>query len=78
MKKPVVLVVGLGEVGLPLFELLKESGKFDVYGWDINKEKMQIVEGKNALPDTVDIMHVCYPCQDQSSFVKITVEYMEK
>jgi len=34
-----VLVVGLGEVGLPIYKLLKECGKFLVYGFDINEAR---------------------------------------
>jgi len=41
--KPIVLIVGLGEVGRSLFELLRESEKFEVYGWDIDEKKMQIM-----------------------------------
>jgi len=70
--KPVVLVVGLGEVGRPLFELLRESEKFEVYGWDVDKKKMQDVQ-QGDLPKEVDILHICYPCRDQETFVKTTV-----
>ena len=44
MVKERVLVVGLGEVGRLLFELLRESGKFEVYGFDVNEAKMLEVE----------------------------------
>jgi len=70
--KPVVLVVGLGEVGRPLLELLRESEKFAVYGWDIDKKKMQGVQ-QGDLPKEVDVLHICYPCRDQETFVKTTV-----
>lgn len=72
MVKPVVLVVGLGEVGRPLFELLRESEKFAVYGWDVDKKKMQDVQ-QGDLPKEVDVLHICYPCRDQETFVKATV-----
>jgi UDP-N-acetyl-D-mannosaminuronate dehydrogenase len=64
-----VLVVGLGEVGRALFELLRESGKFEVSGFDLDEEKMRAV-GQKALPKQVDVMHVCIPCFDQEKFVK--------
>ena len=38
--KESVLVVGLGEIGRPLFELIVESKKFIVFGLDTKKEKM--------------------------------------
>ncbi len=64
-----VLVLGLGEVGRPLFELLKESGKFAVYGFDLDEEKMRAVDqSKNDLPSQVDIMHVCISCKNQGEF----------
>lgn len=63
-----VFVVGLGDVGRPLFELLRESGKFEVYGFDVDKAKMREV-GQDGLPNEVDIMHACIPCGDQNKFV---------
>jgi UDP-N-acetyl-D-mannosaminuronate dehydrogenase len=75
--KPVVLVVGFGEVGRSLFELLKQSKKFDVYCLDINKEKMHNIQ-QNDLPNEVDVLHLCYPCSNQEDFVKTTVDYMKR
>lgn len=39
MAKETVLVVGLGEIGLPICELLRESGRFTVYELDIDGRK---------------------------------------
>jgi len=78
LRKQTVLVVGLGEVGRALFELFKESGKFDVYGFDIDEGKMRSVVGDVKLSKVFDVMHVCYPCSDQESFVKVTVDYMRR
>jgi UDP-N-acetyl-D-mannosaminuronate dehydrogenase len=70
MVKERVLVVGLGEVGRPLFELLRESGKFEVYGFDLDAEKMRSVgQSEDVLPPAVDVMHVCIPCVDKEDFV---------
>ena len=70
MAKEKVLVVGLGEVGRSLFELLKESGHFTVYGFDVDEAKMhETGQSKNSLPKEVQIMHVCIPCADQDKFV---------
>lgn len=76
-REPIVLVVGLGEVGGALFELLKESGKFEVYGLDVDKKKMQEFKQGN-LPDKVGILHICIGCRDQEEFVKATVGYMKQ
>lgn len=78
MLKESVLIVGLGEVGHALFELFRESGKFDVYGFDLDKEKMRSIVGDVEPPKTVDIMHICYPCKEQETFVKTTLDYIEK
>lgn len=77
MVKPVVLVVGLGDVGRSLFELLKESRKVEVYGWDVDKEKMQDIR-QGDLPREVGILHICYRCSGQEEFVDTTVDYVRR
>lgn len=74
--KETVLIAGLGEVGYALFELCKETGKFDVYGFDVDKEKMQKINGKRQPPAQIDVMHICYPCTDPQKFARITIDYM--
>jgi len=76
--KDKVLIVGLGEVGHALFKLFKESGKFDVYGFDVDKKKMQEIVGEHEPPIKVDFMHICYPCTEQEEFVQATLNYIEK
>jgi UDP-N-acetyl-D-mannosaminuronate dehydrogenase len=78
MPKESILVVGLGEVGHALFELFRETGKFDVYGFDVNVEKMHRIVGDKKPPSKVNFMHVCYPCFEQNEFVKTTLDYMKK
>jgi len=73
----VVLVVGLGEVGRPLFELLRESGKFEAYGLDVNEKIMHEFQQKR-LPKKVDVLHICYPSRDQESFVETTLDYIKR
>jgi UDP-N-acetyl-D-mannosaminuronate dehydrogenase len=75
--KQAVLVVGLGEVGRSLFELLEQSKKFDVYCFDIDKEKLVGIQ-QNDLPKEVDILHICYRCGNQEDFVKTTVNYIKR
>lgn len=58
MTKEMVLVVGLGEVGCAFFELLKESERFTVYGFDIDRERMLAVQ-QTEIPKEVDTIHVC-------------------
>jgi UDP-N-acetyl-D-mannosaminuronate dehydrogenase len=61
-----IVVVGLGEVGRPLFEFL--SGRYPVIGVDITPPSEPI--GK------VDILHVCYPFEIKD-FVGETARYIE-
>jgi UDP-N-acetyl-D-mannosaminuronate dehydrogenase len=75
--KPVVLVVGLGDVGRSLFELLKESRKVEVYGWDVDKEKMQDIQ-QGDLPREVGVLHICYRCSGQEEFVNTTMDYVRR
>jgi UDP-N-acetyl-D-mannosaminuronate dehydrogenase len=59
-----VIVVGLGEVGKPLFEIIK--ARHEVFGVDIDL----------AAPlNRCDVMHICFPFRDQK-FVSQVVEYM--
>ena len=78
MVKEKVLVVGLGEVGRPLFEFLKESGKFEVYGYDLDEGKMREVGQSAALPGEFDVMHVCIPCHEKEGFVESVAGYVER
>jgi UDP-N-acetyl-D-mannosaminuronate dehydrogenase len=75
--KPVVLVVGLGEVGRSLFELLKQSKKFHVYCLDVDKEKMRNIQ-ESDLPKEVDVLHICYRCSNHEDFVKTTANYVTR
>lgn len=61
-----VVVVGLGEVGRPLLELL--SKYYAVLGVDINPP--------STFSDKVGIMHVCYPFEIKD-FVGETTRYIE-
>lgn len=76
MSKEKVLIVGLGEVGHVLFELFEESGRFDVYGVDVDKSKMRKIVGEVKPPEHVDFMHICYPCNEQEEFVQTTFNYI--
>jgi len=73
-----VLIVGLGEVGYTLFDLFRESGKFDVYGFDADERKMRKIVGEIEPPKKLDVMHICYPCPEQEEFVQTTLNYIRK
>ena len=78
MPKETVLIVGLGEVGHSLYDLFKESSKFDVYGHDMDKAKIRAITGKIELAKKADVMHICIPCVKQDKFIQATVEYIRK
>jgi UDP-N-acetyl-D-mannosaminuronate dehydrogenase len=60
-----VVVVGLGEIGKPLFQLISEH--HEVFGMDISPV---------GRIDQVDVMHVCYPFQIKD-FIGETARYIE-
>lgn len=67
MSEDCVVVVGLGEVGRPLLQLL--SGHYKVIGVDITPPSAPI--GK------VDVLHICYPFEIKD-FVGVTAGYIER
>jgi UDP-N-acetyl-D-mannosaminuronate dehydrogenase len=79
LTKEKVLVLGLGETGRALFELLKETDSFTVYGLDLDETKMRAT-GQNGkrLPKEVDTMHVCLPCKIQEAFVAAVSSYTKQ
>ena len=79
MTKETVLVMGLGEIGRTLFELLKEKDSFAVYGLDLDETKMRAAgQDRSKLPNEVDTMHVCLPCKNQDNFVDTVASYAKK
>ena len=79
MTKETVLVVGLGEIGRVLFELLKEKECFTVYGLDLDEAKMRAArQDMSKLPKKIDTMHICLPCKDQDNFVAAVSSYAKK
>jgi UDP-N-acetyl-D-mannosaminuronate dehydrogenase len=79
MAEEKVLVVGLGEVGRPLFELLRESGKFNVYAVDTDEAKMQAArQNSSKMPKALDVMHICIPCGDKEEFVDVVTGYQKR
>lgn len=77
MSKENILVIGLGEVGRPLFELLKEKTNFNVYCFDLDEKKMQETgQCLSNFPSKFSVIHVCIPCFDKSEYVKTVVNYV--
>jgi len=79
LTKETVLVVGLGEIGNTLFELLKEKESFNVYGLDSDETKMHgTSQDPGKLPKNVDTMHICFPCKNQDNFVTTVISYVKQ
>ncbi len=58
-----VVVIGLGQLGLPVAKFVKEKG-FDAYGYDINEKAMQIAESNYGVKKTnnfkdFDVLIIC-------------------
>jgi len=77
LKKERVLVLGLGEVGCSLYEILVENEKFSVFALDLDERKMRETKAK-APEGKVNVMHVCIPCYNREEFVKTVLRYMDR
>ena len=67
-----ILIIGLGEVGRPLYEIFSE--KFvDVYGYDSDRSKT--IHELKAIPKPIEVMHIAYPCTG-GEFIDSTINYI--
>lgn len=66
MKIDDILVIGLGEIGQPLLEIIK-----GVYP---NARGYDITEGDTILPKKLDVLHICFPFNDK--FVQTVGDYI--
>ena len=64
--EPTVVVVGLGEVGKPLLEIMKS--RYQTFGVDVNQP---------ASVSQCDVMHICFPFGGEK-FVRQVVEYIHQ
>ena len=80
MDKETVLILGLGEIGHTLFALFSEAkDNFDVYGLDLDQTKMtQLGQDIQNIPNKIDTIHICLPCNSQQKFAEITIDYIEE
>ncbi len=73
-----VLVVGLGEIGSTVYSVLKESGKFQLFGIDVDKKKMADLQATEPPSTKIDVLQICIPVVDQQKFLQITQNYLKK
>jgi len=63
-----ILIVGYGEVGKPVFEIVR--GVYPDVDWlDVQDKK---IDGDH------DIMHICFPEQNPQQFISSAVQYIER
>ncbi|TVP39089.1 NAD(P)-binding domain-containing protein [Candidatus Nitrosocosmicus arcticus] len=63
LKNEKVVIIGLGQLGLPVAKYVKEHG-FDTYGYDINQKTMQSAESKYGIKQATnfgdfDVLIIC-------------------
>jgi len=75
-----VLVVGLGEIGGTVYDIIKQSNNFTLYGIDLDVNKIK-EHNAHQPPNTtthIDVMHICIPVPDKTKFIKIANSYIQK
>lgn len=53
------LVIGLGEIGLPILKILQKS--FRTIGFDLDQKKMNLKQYEAAKNDPISLIHFCIP-----------------
>jgi len=61
-----ILVVGLGEIGRPIFEMLNQQKSWKVFGYDRDEKKT--THDFDDIPK-IYILHICIPCVDVKKFI---------
>jgi UDP-N-acetyl-D-mannosaminuronate dehydrogenase len=69
-----IVVIGLGEVGGPIYEILKKAFP-EVYGYDSNLEIC--IDRLESIPRSVEVVHIAYPFRKLDEFVKSVVDYAD-
>lgn len=70
-----ILVVGLGEVGRALYNVIRGEGVgFDIYGYDIDPSRN--VDRIEDIPRPIDYLHIAFPYGRCSKFVEAVSMYV--
>ena len=72
MGDEVIVVIGLGEVGMPIYEIALDAG-VRAYGYDADPAKR--IHELSQVPRPVEFMHVAFPCRSGDEFVDAVVGY---
>jgi hypothetical protein len=62
-------VVGLGEIGMPIYKLLRNRN-FKVHGYDVDPKKKTVM-----LEDRYDMIHICIPYLNEKKFLTDVAPY---
>jgi len=73
MRRVRVLVVGLGEVGRPLYDIVVGSGCCEVYGYDVDASRT--VDRLEDIVSPVDYLHIAIPYS--GGFVEAVKSYVD-
>src|SRR6476619_3049802 len=73
-----VVVIGLGQLGLPVAKYVKEKG-FNTFGYDINQKTMEIAESKYGIKKTTtfkdfDVLIICVSTHRQDDIFSPQIE----
>lgn len=74
MKK--VLVVGMGEVGSAIYEIIRETDQYELYGYDIDPNKT--ANTLEEIPTKIDFLHICVPFNNTDKFVGVVKHYADR
>lgn len=70
-----VAVIGLGEVGKPLYEILKERFP-QTYGYDIDASAR--IDELEDIPRGIEAAHIAYPFKGLDEFVNSVINYVNE
>lgn len=73
--KEKVLVIGLGEIGFAIYEIIRDSNRYDLYGYDIDPSKT--LNTLEEIPRKVDYIHICIPFNNTEQFVRVVGQYID-
>lgn len=67
-------MIGLGEIGLPIFKILSKN--FPTSGYDLDSKIMKKIKNKKLDDSPIDLIHICLPFS--KSFESIVLSYSKK
>ena len=72
--KKIEIIVGMGEIGTPIYKLLKKTGT--TISYDVDQKKMNVKEYERTINNPVSILHFCIPFT--KFFFQNVIDYTKK